>query len=104
VWIEEVLVISSRHPHRIRGGALGATIGAVIGLVVVLLIDLLVRGDQNDLFWLPAGIVTGLFAGAMVGLLLAETWIGGHLDELATAEAEAALAQERAREAPSELE
>jgi hypothetical protein len=88
-------MIGSRHPHRLHGGALGATIGAVIGLVAVLVVDQFVGGDQNDIFWLPAGIVTGLFVGGMAGLLLTETWLGGREDELATAEAEA----ERARQA-----
>lgn len=92
-------MIGSRHPHRLHGGALGATIGAVIGLVAVLVVDRFVGGDQNDIFWLPAGIVTGLFVGGMAGFLLTETWLGGREDELATAEAEAALARERARQA-----
>ncbi len=92
---------SRMHPHRLHGGALGATIGAIVGLIAVLVIDLFVRGDQNDMYWLPAGIVVGIFAGGMAGLLLAEIAIGGREDEAATAEAEAALAeQDRNHEPP----
>jgi hypothetical protein len=88
-------VASREHPHRLHGGALGAAIGAIVGLVAVVVIDRIVSGDQNDTYWLPAGIVVGIFAGAMAGLLFAEIAIGGREDEAATAEAEAALAAEQ---------
>jgi hypothetical protein len=90
-------VTGSSHPHRIRGGALGAAIGVLVGLVAVFVVDRLVGGDQNDLFWLPAAIVTGVFVGGMMGFLLAETVIGGMEDERETAEAEEELAQLRAQ-------
>jgi hypothetical protein len=93
-------VASRMHPHRLHGGALGAAIGAIVGLIAVLVIDLIVRGDQNDTYWLPAGIVVGIFAGGMAGLLLAEIAIGGREDEAATAEAEAALADQDANHQP----
>jgi hypothetical protein len=88
------------HPHRLHGGALGATIGAIVGLIAILVIDRFVRGDQNDTYWAPAGIVVGIFAGGMVGLLLAEIAIGGREDEAATAEAEAALAEQDGNHEP----
>jgi hypothetical protein len=82
--------------HHLGGGAVGAVVGAAVGLVVVLVVDRLAAGDQNDLFWLPVGIVTGVFAGGMMGLLLAEILVGGREDERETDEARAALARERA--------
>jgi hypothetical protein len=91
-------VFGSVHPHRIRGGALGALIGALVGIVAVFLIDWLVNGDQNDLFWLPAAIFTGIFGGGVMGFMLAETIIGGHEDERDTAEAKSEIAQLRAEQ------
>jgi hypothetical protein len=88
-------VFGSVHPNRIRGGARGALIGALVGLVAAFVIDWLVGGDQNDLFWLPAAIFTGIFGGAVMGFMLAETVIGGHEDERDTAEARAEVAELR---------
>jgi hypothetical protein len=81
-----------------RGGALGALIGALVGLAIVLVVDRLVSGSQSDLFWLPAGIVTGVFAGGVIGVLLAETWIGGKEDDRDTAEAKSELEHLRAQQ------
>jgi hypothetical protein len=44
--------------------------GAVLGLAVTLVIDRLASGDQS-IWWAPAGTVTGLFAGAVLGVLFA---------------------------------
>jgi hypothetical protein len=98
--MKEDLVHRSRHSGRVVVAALGGLIGAVIGLAAVLVTELVVSGDQNGLFWLPAGIVTGIFVGAMVGLLLVAVIIGGLEDELDTAEAKAALEHE----APARIE
>jgi hypothetical protein len=102
--MEEDLVLGSVHPHRIRGGALGALIGAFAGIVAVLVIDWLINGDQNDLFWLPAAIFTGIFGGGVMGFMLAETIIGGHEDERDTAEARAEAAEMRAQQGEREAE
>jgi hypothetical protein len=98
--MKEDLVHRSRHSGRVVVAALGGLTGAVIGLAAVLVTELVVSGDQNGLFWLPAGIVTGIFVGAMVGLLLVAVIIGGLEDELDTAEAKAALEHE----APARIE
>jgi hypothetical protein len=95
--VEEDLVFRSKHSDRVVVAALGALTGAIIGLLAVFLIELAVSGDQNGIFWLPAGIVTGIFVGGMVGLMLVEIIIGGLEDDRDTAEARAA----RAREAPA---
>jgi gas vesicle protein len=88
-------VIGAMHRHHLNCGVLGAAIGAVAAVVAVLIIDQVV-GHQNGLFWLPAGIVTGVFVGGMAGLMFAEIAIGGREDDKATAEAEEALARDQA--------
>ena len=98
--LEGGVVASRMHPHRLHGGALGATIGAIVGLIAILVIDRFVRGDQNDTYWAPAGIVVGIFAGGMVGHQHAEISNGGREDEAATAEAEAALAEQDGNHEP----
>ncbi|HET6171709.1 MAG TPA: hypothetical protein VFD90_03830 [Gaiellales bacterium] len=87
-------MVRSKHSLRLGGGGLGALIGAALGLLAVLIIDRLLAGDQNGLFWLPAGIVTGIFVGGMIGLLLAEIYLGTREDEADTAAARAELAQQ----------
>ena len=69
--------------------ALGCALGGLVGALVALVITLV--GPGQTIWWTPAGLVTGIFAGAMVGFLLAEEVKGGQEDEIATAEAEAAL-------------
>ena len=88
------------HPHRLHGGALGAAIGAIVGLIAILVIDRFVGATRTTPTGAPAGIVVGIFAGGMVRLLLAEIAIGGREDEAATAEAEAALAEQDGNHEP----
>ena len=84
-----------RHHVIALGCALGGLVGALVALVVTLV------GPGQTIWWTPAGLVTGIFAGAMVGFLLAEEVKGGQEDELATAEAEAALRAQGEPEASS---
>ena len=77
-----------RHHVVAFGAVLGGLIGAIVALVVTL------AGPGPTIWWGPAGFVTGIFAGAMVGFMLAEEVKGGEEDERATAEAEAALQAE----------
>jgi hypothetical protein len=74
---------------RRHGIALGSALGGLIGALVALVISLI--GPGRTIWWTPAGFVTGIFAGVMLGFLLAEEVRGGEEDELATAEAESAL-------------
>ena len=76
-------------PGRRHGVALGAVLGGLVGAIVALVITLLGPGDT--LSWTPAGLVAGIFGGAVIGFMVAEEVKGGEEDGLATAEAEAAL-------------
>jgi hypothetical protein len=79
-----------RTRHRRRHGiALGAALGGLIGAIVALVITL--AGPGETIWWTPAGFVAGIFGGLVIGFMLAEEVKGGEEDELATAEAEAAL-------------
>ena len=69
--------------------ALGAALGGLVGALVALVITLV--GPGRTIWWTPAGFVTGIFGGVMIGFMVAEEVKGGEEDELATAEAEAAL-------------
>jgi len=81
--------------------ALGCVVGGLIGALIALVITLVGPGDT--IWWTPAGLVTGAFAGVMMGFLFAEEVRGGQEDALATAEAEAALqAQSELKAAPPE--
>jgi hypothetical protein len=80
--------MNRRHRRRhgiARGAALGGIIGAIIALVITLV------GPGSTIWWTPAGFVTGIFGGLVIGFMVAEEVKGGEEDDLATAEAEAAL-------------
>ena len=69
--------------------ALGSALGGLIGAMGALVISLV--GPGRTIWWTPAGFVAGIFGGLVVGFMVAEEVKGGEEDELATAEAEAAL-------------
>jgi hypothetical protein len=69
--------------------ALGTTLGGVVGALVALVITL--AGPGRTIWWTPAGFVAGVFGGLVMGFMLAEEVKGGEEDDLATADAEAAL-------------
>jgi hypothetical protein len=76
--------------HRRRHGiVLGTALGGLIGAIVALVITLV--GPGRTIWWTPAGFVAGTFGGLVLGFMVAEEVKGGEEDELATAEAEAAL-------------
>jgi hypothetical protein len=77
-----------RRPRR-HTIALGTALGGVIGALAALVITLI--GPGETVWWTPAGFVVGVFAGLMAGFMLSEEVKGGREDDLATAEAEAAL-------------
>jgi hypothetical protein len=77
-------------PQRRRHGiALGSALGGLVGAIVALVITL--AGPGRTIWWTPAGFVAGIFGGLVIGFMVAEEVKGGEEDELATAEAEAAL-------------
>jgi hypothetical protein len=78
-----------RRYRRRHGILVGTIVGGIIGAIAALVITLI--GPGQAIWWTPAGFVVGVFAGLMVGFMLAEDVKGGAEDELATAEAEAAL-------------
>ena len=69
--------------------AFGTILGGLVGALVALVITLV--GPGQTIWWTPAGFVVGIFGGLMMGFMFAEEVKGGAEDELATAEAEAAL-------------
>jgi hypothetical protein len=75
-----------RRPH---GIALGTALGGLIGAIGALVITLV--GPGRTIWWTPAGFVAGIFGGLVMGFMFAEEVKGGEEDDLATAEAEAAL-------------
>ena len=77
-------------PHRRRHSiALGSAIGGLVGALAALVITLV--GPGRTIWWTPAGFVAGIFGGLVIGFMIAEEVKGGEEDDLATAEAEAAL-------------
>jgi hypothetical protein len=80
--------MNMRHRRR-HGIALGSALGGLTGAIAALVITLV--GPGRAIWWTPAGFVTGIFGGLVIGFMLAEEVKGGEEDELATAEAEAAL-------------
>jgi hypothetical protein len=79
----------NRRLRRSHGIALGTAVGGLIGALVALVITLV--GPGRTIWWTPAGFVVGIFGGLVMGFMFAEEVKGGAEDELATAEAEAAL-------------
>lgn len=77
--------------------ALGSALGGVIGGAVALVITLV--GPGRTIWWAPAGFAAGILGGMVMGFMLAEEVKGGHEDDLATAEGEAALHAEDAPKA-----
>ena len=77
-------------PRRRRHSiALGSALGGIIGAIVALVISLV--GPGRTIWWTPAGFVAGIFGGLVIGFMIAEEVKGGAEDDLATAQAEAAL-------------
>ena len=77
-------------PHRRRHSiALGSALGGLVGAIVALVITLV--GPGRTIWWTPAGFVAGIVGGLVIGFMIAEEVKGGEEDDLATAEAEAAL-------------
>lgn len=89
---------SAEHRSRnLRAGVIGAVIGILIAVIAVLVVDRIVAGAQNDNFWLPAGIIIGLIAGGVIGMLFSQVIASGREGELATATAMKAVAAEDER-------
>jgi hypothetical protein len=68
---------------------LGALLGGVIGAIIAVVITLV--GPGKTIWWTPAGLVTGIFGGLVLGTMFAEEARGGREDDRDTAAAEAAL-------------
>jgi hypothetical protein len=80
---------SSRIRRR-HGVALGVVIGGLLGGAVALAISVFGPKDPS-IWWPPAGVATGIFAGAVLGLLFTEEIKGEEEEDLGTFEAEDAL-------------
>jgi hypothetical protein len=92
----------NRRYGRRHGIALGTALGGLIGAIVALVITLV--GPGRTIWWTPAGFVAGILGGLVMGFMFAEEVKGGEEDELATADAEAALhAQSDPKAATPEL-
>jgi hypothetical protein len=75
-----------RRRHSVASGtALGGLIGVIAALVITLI------HPDRTIWWAPAGFAVGIFGGLVMGFMFAEELKGGREDDLATAEAEAAL-------------
>jgi hypothetical protein len=69
--------------RRRHGVALGIVIGALLGGAIALAISIFGPKDPS-IWWPPAGVVTGIFAGAVLGLLFSEEIKGEEDQELGT--------------------
>lgn len=75
----------------LKGALVGAVIGSVLGIVIVVVADRLIKGAQDDSFWLPTGAIAGLIGGAVIGMLVSQILIGGQETERANREAQEAI-------------
>jgi hypothetical protein len=79
-----------------HGAVIGSLVGTAVGVLTALLIGILV--SNPDLWWPPAGIVTGAVGGFVSGLQIGGTLQGGAIDDEDTRAAFAA--REAASRAP----
>jgi gas vesicle protein len=70
--------------------AIGVVIGGLVGGAAALAFTVFGPNDPS-IWWPPAGVVTGVFAGAVLGLLFSEEIKGEEEDEFDSFEADAAL-------------
>jgi hypothetical protein len=70
--------------------ALGIVVGGLLGGAVALAISIFGPRDTS-IWWPPAGVATGILAGAVLGLLFSEELAGEEEDELGTFDSAAEL-------------